>query len=1085
MKAQRYILGLDLGIASIGWGLVWVDEDELPIGLLDCGVRTFERAEVPKTGDSLAAARRQARSMRRLIRRRAHRLLRMRRLLKHEGVLTAADFDENGLPIGLPIDAWILRVAALDRKLSAQEWAAVLLHIVKHRGYLSQRKSEVKTKDQELGRLLAGVNENHQLLQDKFTQYRTPAELAIKKFAVESGHIRNKGGDYSHTFNRKDVECELHILFERQRALGNLFASTGLEEKTASLLMTQRAALQGEAVLKMLGHCTFEKNEFKAAKNTYSAERFVWLSKLNNLRICHSGEERPLDAAERALLLDEPYKKNKLTYKQVRTLLNLPEATVFKGLRYGKSEDGLAVEGKTAFMEMKAYHAVRKVLKDAGLETEWNNRIRNPHVLDAIGTAFSLYKTDTDITHNLEPYRLPENVLNALLSGISFDNFIQISLKALTKILPKMEQGLRYDEACTTVYGNHHGHNEQHDNRLLPPIPKDEIRNPVVLRTLTQVRKVVNEIVRRYGSPLRIHIETGREVGKSFTDRKEIEKRQEENRKDRERAAERFKELFPNIIGEPKGRDILKLRLYEQQHGKCLYSGSKIDLSRLPEKGYVEIDHALPFSRTWDDSFNNKVLVLGSENQRKGSQTPYEYLGGGHDSERWHEFAARVSGSRFPFGKKQRIMTKKLDEQGFIERNLNDTRYIARFLCQFIENNMHLEGSSKKQVFASNGQITSLLRGRWGLHKAREENDRHHALDAIVVACSSHSMQQKITHYVRQQEMNVFNGEIIDKETGEIRHIYFPEPWPFFRKEIMIRVFSEHPLEELAEKLTSRPEAVHEFVTPLFVSRAPTRKMTGQGHLETIKSAKRLDEKLSVIRLPLTQLKLKDIERIVGYPNREPALYAALANRLKSFNNDPAKAFNPKEHPFYKVGKNGQHRTQVKAIRVATIQKSGVMVRKDKNDIYHGIADNATMIRVDIFEKNGKNYVVPIYSWQVAKGILPNKAVVAYADEDDWIDVDETFHFKFSLYPNDLIKVTTKKGDFFGYYNGLNRSTGAINIKTHDLNIHYGKDGIWESIGIKTALSIKKYQIDPLGKSIKICRSEKRIMLRKKNKKYI
>ncbi|WP_201770255.1 hypothetical protein [Basilea psittacipulmonis] len=61
MNKYRYILGLDLGIASVGWALVSVNENEEPIGLLDCGVRTFERAEVPKTGESLAKARRDAR----------------------------------------------------------------------------------------------------------------------------------------------------------------------------------------------------------------------------------------------------------------------------------------------------------------------------------------------------------------------------------------------------------------------------------------------------------------------------------------------------------------------------------------------------------------------------------------------------------------------------------------------------------------------------------------------------------------------------------------------------------------------------------------------------------------------------------------------------------------------------------------------------------------------------------------------------------------------------------------------------------------------------------------------------------------
>lgn len=1070
MAQQNYILGLDLGIASVGWACVWIDENEHTIGLLDCGVRTFERAEVPKTGDSLAKARREARSVRRLIRRRAHRLLRLRRLLKREGILKAADFGANRLPENLPIDAWTLRVAGLDKKLAAKEWAAVLLHLVKHRGYLSQRKSELQEDGKsELGRLLAGVAQNHELLQAD--EYRTPAELAVKYFAVQSGHLRNKGGDYSHTFNRLDLQKELHLLFEKQRKFGNPFASADLEAKVDALLMRQRSALQGEAVLKMLGKCRFESSEYKAAKNTYSAERFIWLTKLNNLRIMDGGEERALADDERRLLLDEPYQKSKLTYAQVRKILALPESAVFKGLRYGSDAESAKKAESGALMEMKAYHKIRMVLEKAGLKAAWNNRIRNPELLDRIGTAFSVYKTDEHIQTALADLGLPENVLDALLKGLSFDKFIELSLLALHKILPQMEKGLRYDESCKVAYGDHRAIKENQNKSLLPPIPADVIRNPVVLRTLTQVRKVVNAIIRRYGSPARVHIETARELGKSFKDRKEIEKKQEENRKERERAVERFKELFPHFAGEPKGQDILKLRLYRQQHGKCLYSGNEIDLSRLNEKGYVEIDHALPFSRTWDDSLNNKVLVLGSENQKKRNQTPYEYLDGASNSRVWREFQARLAGCDFPYGKKQRIQTAKLDtkaEQGFLERNLNDTRYIARFLCGFVEENLYLSGKGKRRVFASNGSITALLRGLWGLQKVREENDRHHALDAIVVACSTVSMQQKITKAIQRREIL----ETVDTATGEVK-TRIPQPWEFFRQEVMIRVFSDNPLAELAEKLDARPEAAHEWVLPLFVSRAPNRKMTGQGHLETVRSAKRLDEGVSVVKKPLTALKLKGIEKIVGYPDREPALYDALRQRLQAFKDEPAKAF---AEPFYKPAKDGRQGALVKAVRVEDVQKSGVMVRDGK-----GIADNATMVRVDVFTKGGKNYLVPIYAWQVAKGILPNRAVVALKNEDEWQEMDESFEFKFSLYPNDLVEVVSKKGRIFGYFASCHRGTGNINIRIHDLDSKVGKDGMLEGVGVKTAISFKKYQVDPLGKEIRLCKAEKRPEL--KNKK--
>ncbi|WP_050896760.1 type II CRISPR RNA-guided endonuclease Cas9 [Neisseria meningitidis] len=1068
----NYILGLDIGIASVGWAMVEIDEDENPICLIDLGVRVFERAEVPKTGDSLAMARRLARSVRRLTRRRAHRLLRARRLLKREGVLQAADFDENGLIKSLPNTPWQLRAAALDRKLTPLEWSAVLLHLIKHRGYLSQRKNEGETADKELGALLKGVADNAHALQTG--DFRTPAELALNKFEKESGHIRNQRGDYSHTFSRKDLQAELNLLFEKQKEFGNPHISDGLKEGIETLLMTQRPALSGDAVQKMLGHCTFEPAEPKAAKNTYTAERFIWLTKLNNLRILEQGSERPLTDTERTTLIDEPYRKSKLTYAQARKLLELDNTAFFKGLRYGKDN----AEAST-LMEMKAYHAISRALEKEGLKDKKSPLNLSPELQDEIGTAFSLFKTDEDITGRLKDRVQPE-ILEALLKHISFDKFVQISLKALRRIVPLMEQGKRYDEACAEIYGDHYGKKNTEEKIDLPPIPADEIRNPVVLRALSQARKVINGVVRRYGSPARIHIETAREVGKSFKDRKEIEKRQEENRKDREKAATKFREYFPNFVGEPKSKDILKLRLYEQQHGKCLYSGKEINLGRLNEKGYVEIDHALPFSRTWDDSFNNKVLVLGSENQNKGNQTPYEYFNGKDNSREWQEFKARVETSRFPRSKKQRILLQKFDEEGFKERNLNDTRYVNRFLCQFVADHMLLTGKGKRRVFASNGQITNLLRGFWGLRKVRAENDRHHALDAVVVACSTVAMQQKITRFVRYKEMNAFDGKTIDKETGEVLHqkTHFPQPWEFFAQEVMIRVFGKPDgkpeFEEadtpeklrtlLAEKLSSRPEAVHEYVTPLFVSRAPNRKMSGQGHMETVKSAKRLDEGVSVLRVPLTQLKLKDLEKMVNR-EREPKLYEALKARLEAHKDDPAKAF---AEPFYKYDKAGNRTQQVKAVRVEQVQKTGVWVRN-----HNGIADNATMVRVDVFEKGDKYYLVPIYSWQVAKGILPDRAVVAYADEEDWTVIDESFRFKFVLYSNDLIKVQLKKDSFLGYFSGLDRATGAISLREHDLEKSKGKDGM-HRIGVKTALSFQKYQIDEMGKEIRPCRLKKR-----------
>lgn len=1047
-KNLHYILGLDLGIASVGWAVVEIDEKENPLRLIDVGVRTFERAEVPKTGESLALSRRLARSSRRLTQRRVARLKKAKRLLKSENILLST--DER-----LPHQVWQLRVEGLDRKLERQEWAAVLLHLIKHRGYLSQGKNESKSENKELGALLSGVASNHELLQQ--ATYRTPAELAVKKFEVEEGHIRNQQDAYTHTFSRLDLLAEMELIFSRQQHFGNPFASEKLLENLTALLMWQKPALSGEAILKMLGKCTFE-DEYKAAKNTYTAERFVWITKLNNLRIQENGLERALNDNERLMLIEQPYEKAKLTYAQVRSILNLSDDAIFKGVRYS-GEDKKAIETKTTLMEMKAYHKIYNVLKSNKLKAEWAELKANPTLLDEIGTAFSLYKTDEDISAYLAG-KLPQPVLNALLlKNLSFDKFIQLSLKALYKLLPLMQQGLRYDEACREIYGDHYGKKTEETHHFLPQIPADEIRNPVVLRTLTQARKVINGIVRLYGSPARIHIETGREVGKSYKDRHELKKCQEENRKQREKTISEIKTLFPNFSGEPKGKDILKMRLYYQQNAKCLYSGKPLELHRLFEQKYVEVDHALPLSRTWDDSFNNKVLVLANENQNKGNLTPFEWLDGKNNSERWRTFKALVETSAFPYAKKQRILSQKLDEKGFIERNLNDTRYVARFLCNFIADNMHLTGEGKRKVFASNGQITALLRRRWGLAKSREDNDRHHALDAVLVACSTVSMQQKITRFVRFEEGNVFTGERVDRETGEIIPLYFPAPWELFREEVKIRIFSDDPKFELENRLPARPQANHEFVQPLFVSCMPIRKVTGKGHKETLRSPKKLNEKRSIKKERLIDLKLKDLEKMVN-KEREQELYQALKEHILKYG----------EHSKEKFFKKGG--AEVKSIRLWKTQDKYVKLNNGR-----AIADNGDIVRVDLFKKEKKYYAVNIYAWQVAKGILPQETTTG-------LFIDESYIFQFSLFKNDLVKIpnpNNKSEYLFAYFIRPDDEPRWI-LKLQDNAII--PDGFSKNeknsfrFSFQNQSFIEKYHIDELGKNINLCKRSKRLDVR-------
>ena len=1142
MAKQDYIIGLDLGIASVGWACVKVaihtdkdgKEQAQPMGLIDCGVRCFAAAENPKNGESLNFARRQARSQRRTIARRANRMRQVRKLLFKHGLLTANEFqaaytqntqdktffkkrnqkllnkinsviaseqgecathsrnDASDFSGSLKnnekaffTNVWQLRVEALNRLLTRAEFAAVICHLVKHRGYLSTRKSERKNADAETGKMLAGVSANEKMI--KAGEYQSPAEIAVYYFKKEHGQMRNKQtyaykritkgenkgqfelddkgqkipiikdgvhqkeGSYLHTFNRLDLENELKLIFERQKSFGNSFAQDNLCGQLCHLLHYQNPALQGDALKKMWGKCSVYPSELRAPKASYTAERFVWISKLNNLKI----NNKPLTPEQKALLKELPFEQSKLTFTQVRKKLGLADNATFNLCRYVYDKDKTAEENlkkseDATLFEAKFFHEVKKAYKN--LPNEWGCLKDNSAKLDQIGEVLAFYKEDNDRKAHLGDFS--DREIDAILE-LNFDKSLNLSLKAIREILPLMENGLRYDEACKKCeekYGNQYNRNHKkqvHDK--LPPIDKkdsDTPNNPVVYRTITQARKIINAIIAQHGKPFRVHIEMGRDLGKSRDERNKIEKQNKENQAERERASKDFEELFGFA---PKGKDILLKRLYDNQHGKCLYSGKAIDLERIFEKGYVEIDHAIPFSRSWDDSQNNKVLVLGAENQNKGNKTPFEWFGG--DEQKWRDFEARVNGCRFSLRKKQNILRRELDDKEFIARNINDTRYATRFLKNYLENNLAFSGSLKyrdengeehfyQKVFAPQGMMTSILRRSWGFSKVREDNDRHHALDAVIVACVTPYMQNKITQWYKNKENKNTNLILEEDEQGEKHYSLkkpFPTPWKHFCTEINLRVFNqiekskdewevldiEHRDELIAkicEKLPDRPAelAQHEFVQPLFVSRKVHKKISGQGHLETLYSEQ------------------------------------------STHKNKP---------------------------------QSGINLRG-------GIVANASMIRIDVFahKKTGKNYIVPVYLHQAVSGVLPNRAIVQGKDKDgnkkEWLEMTDEYEFIYSFYPYDLIEIIDKKNPqkrIFGYYRGCNSNSGTLTIqqpeddlqKVKNYKAKFGRakkssdeeliekpeksdkkeDAFYESVGIQN-MEITKYAVDVLGRKI-------------------
>lgn len=1113
--------GLDIGIASVGWAVL------NDIRIVDLGVRCFDKAETADKGEPLNLARRTARLLRRRLRRRAWRLTKLARLLKREGLIADISVLKQQPAKGFKApDLWQLRVDTLDRRLDSEEWARVLYHLCKHRGFHWMSKAEEKKADddKEGGAVKKGLAGTKRLMSEK--NYRTAAEMVICEFP--DAH-RNKRGDYSKALSRLLLADELAALFHRQRELGNPHATPALEikilDRKTGLFWVQKPALSGEDLLKMLGKCTFEKTEYRAPKASFTAERHVWLTRLNNLRIVVDGKTRPLTDAERRFALSLPYQQaGDFSYKQLSNAL-VKEGFLqkdgfrFAGLSYPSDKQREEEKAKNPedekLIKLPGWQALRKAFKESEMDDEWQKLSvtaldGQPQWLDGIARVLSVYKEDEEVERELNKLNLPNKpkIVEALLTT-RFDKFSNLSLKALYNILPHMEAGLRYDEACVQA-GYHHSQLHEPgsgEHKYLPPFYSgrekdgrlkfnenlDIPRNPVVLRALNQARKVVNALIKVYGSPHAVHIEMARDLSRPFDERRDIKKAQDEFRDRNEKDRASFNAEY-NASGTLRGRDFEKWQLYREQHGKCAYSLEPLDINRLFEMGYAEVDHALPYSRSFDDSKNNRVLVLAKENRNKGNMTPFEYLGGKENGERWRQFAAYVESNKtYRQAKRNRLLKKDFGEdeaKSFSDRNLNDTRYICRFFKNYVESYLKLaDESDTKRCVVVSGQLTAFLRARWGLVKVRADSDRHHALDAAVVAACSHSMVKRLSDYSRRKELEQVREGFIDMETGEIVNLvmlnqleqHFPAPWGHFRQELHVRLNEDNvtALRSETSSFGTYPQEALDKLHPLFVSRAPQRRNSGAVHKETIYAQpERLKTQGSVTqKVAVTDLKPGDIDKLID-PHRNEKLYAVLREWVSS-RDDREKCAREIEKSAKEAKRElaTDETTKIESLRALPRKPdkngnlTGPIVRTvtmviDKLSgipIRGGIAKNDTMLRVDVFAKAGKFHLVPVYVHHRVTG-LPNRAIVAFKDEDVWTPIDDSFEFRFSLYPNDFVRIQQKnKPVIQGYYASCHRGTGNLNLWAHDRNQQIGKDGAIEGIGVKTALSLEKFNVDILG----------------------
>jgi len=915
--------------------------------------------------------------------------------------------------LALRLDPWGLRAEALRRPLAAEEFASVLGHIAKHRGFRSNAKQAPSTNDADETSVMKKAIES---TRERLAQYTTVGEM----FALDpafSDRKRNRGGGFARSILRDDQAFEVAQIFKAQRRLGSTLATEALEAEFANHAFSQRPLQDSHH---LVGFCPFISTERRAARRSPGFELFRLYGRLAAMRLATRGGERPLSPAEITRVAENFGVQKKLTYAWLRKRLDLDDTVSFADVpradeskRDFVARAGAAAEGTFA-------------LRDAVGEAGWRSLQGRGAVLDELAAILTFRSDLGSIRAGIEALPIEKLVAAALVDASNAGKFSSfagaghISAAAARALVPHLAAGLNYADSCREAGFDHSA-----------PIQVDlkDIRNPVARKAVSELIKQVKAIVHEYGMPDRIHVELARDLGKSAEERDEITKGIEKKNRERDKLRERFAELIGRL---PSSREeMLRFELWHEQNGRCLYTDTEIRPDQLvATDNSVQVDHILPWSRFGDDSFTNKTICLAGANAEKRDRTPYEWFVADKTPAELARFERCVDACHAMKRYKKRGHYLRRNaaevEERFRARNLGDTRYATRVVLDLLARLYPEDG--KKHVLARPGALTAKLRRGWGLEGLkkdpsgqRRQDDRHHALDAMVVAACSEPMLQHLTRAFQQAEMR---GAARDFSTLE-------QPWEGFRS------------------------AAEEAFSQIFVARAERHRARGEAHAATIRQVRERDGKLVVFeRKSVEALTLKDLERVKDAA-RNAATIAALRTWIEAKKPKDALPRSPKGDVIRKV-------------RLQSNDKPAVLIRD-------GSADRGDMARVDVFRRDdakgrARFYLVPIYPHEVATlGRPPQRAVDAYKDEEEWTVVSSDFLFVFSLYGNSFAEIMKTDGDIVsGYFKGLHRGTGAISL-ADPANVAPPKTGL----GARTLVSLRKFQVDRLGRRFEV-RSETR-----------
>ncbi len=762
---KNYRVGLDIGIGSVGWAVISGSGKNAHIE--DFGVRIFESGELDSMGKNRKSQkRRDFRSNRRLIRRRFYRKERLKAHMEKIGFVSNGQlslfYESNKM------DMYSLRARGVLEKLMPEETAACLIHICNHRGYrdfyeAQEGDGEPESFEQkEEAANQKALNAFQSLLEKE--KGMTPAQVVCRCFSTGSKYVDFRNSESKterYLISRQDLKEEAEKILKEQGKYYPCWNAKNID-LALKIIFAQRDFEDGPGdpndsfrrytgFLDSIGFCMYYKELARGFRSTVISDIYAVTNTLSQYRYVNEKTgEYELPVCVTKALVDSLLKNGNITMTEVKKILKSFDFLILK------SENS---DDKALAKAVKYLKVIKPMLEEEGIY--WNELIaedqldeKNSSKLHRLGEVISKYQTPARRKSELQKLGfLSESLIRKLMkkkiSGTS-----NVSYKYMCEAIEAFLKG--------EIYGNFQARKikSMAENQvtgsgsyLLPALEDEEIRNnPVVFRAINETKKIINEIIRSYGSPECINVEVASELSRSFNDRMEIAKKQ----KDDEKKNEKMNESIAKILGIPEDEvrptHREKYILYEQQSGKCLYSGKSLgDIGEVlsDDSGRYEIDHIVPYSLILDNTLHNKALVFGSENQYKRQRTPLMYMGG----ERAGQFLAIVNSM---YSRKENPISLKKYQyltladiyspeaisllDNWKSRNINDTRYITKFIVGYLKSSLQFAGSKEKAVYGIKGGITSRFRRLWLNEKTWGSQDKNrdtylnHAVDAVIVA---------------------------------------------------------------------------------------------------------------------------------------------------------------------------------------------------------------------------------------------------------------------------------------------------------------------------------------------------------------